>query len=166
MIGRLSEKVSRKDIAGEFRVSESTVCRWMNLTEYGKPLKLPEVLSIDEFRGNAGGEKFQCILTAREQKRIFDILPDCMETHIHEYLKRFSNREDVRYFVTDMRKEYISMARHLFSNARIVIDKFHVVRYCTCALENVRKRAQKSLNRDERKYFKRSRTSSSSICPN
>ena len=158
VIGRLSEKVSRKDIAGEFRVSESTVCRWMNLTEYGKPTKLPEVLSIDEFRGNAGGEKFQCILTAPEQKKILDILPDCREPHIYEYLKRFSNREDVRYFVTDMRKEYISMAKHLFPNARIVIDKFHVARYCTWALENVRKRVQKSLDPDERKYFKRSRT--------
>lgn len=158
VIGKLSEKVSRKDIAKEFRVSESTVCRWMNLTEYGKPLKLPEVLSIDEFRGNAGGEKFQCILTAPTQKRILDILPDCRENHIYEYLKSFENRNEVRYFVTDMRKEYLSLAKQLFPNAQIVIDKFHVVRYCTWALENVRKRAQKSLSTDERKYFKRSRT--------
>lgn len=158
VIGRLSEKVSRKDIAKEFSVSESTVCRWMNLTEYGKPLKLPEVLSIDEFRGNAGGEKFQCILTAPTQKRILDILPDCRENHIYEYLKPFENRNEVKYFVTDMRKEYISMAKHLFPNAKIVIDKFHVIRYCTWALENVRKRVQKSLDPDERKYFKRSRT--------
>lgn len=158
VIGRLSEKVSRKDIAKEFSVSESTVCRWMNLTEYGKPLKLPEVLSIDEFRGNAGGEKFQCILTAPIQKRILDILPNCRENHIYEYLKPFENRNEVKYFITDMRKEYISMAKHLFPNAKIVIDKFHVIRYCTWALENVRKRVQKSLDPDERKYFKRSRT--------
>lgn len=158
VIGRLSEKVSRKDIAKEFRVSESTVCRWMNLTEYGKPRKLPEVLSIDEFRGNAGGEKFQCILTAPTQKKILDILPNCRENRIYEYLKPFDNRNEVKYFVTDMRKEYISVARHLFPNAQIVIDKFHVVRYCTWALENVRKRIQKGLSPDERKYFKRSRT--------
>lgn len=158
VIGRLSEKVSRKDIAKEFSVSESTVCRWMNLTEYGKPLKLPEVLSIDEFRGNAGGEKFQCILTAPTQKTILDILPNCRENHIYEYLKPFENRNEVKYFVTDMRKEYIAMAKQLFPNAKIVIDKFHVIRYCTWALENVRKRVQKSLSPDERKYFKRSRT--------
>ena len=158
VIGRLSEKVSRKDIAKEFSVSESTVCRWMNLTEYGKPLKLPEVLSIDEFRGNAGGEKFQCILTAPTQKTILDILPNCRENHIYEYLKPFENRNEVKYFVTDMRKEYIAMAKQLFPNAKIVIDKFHVIRYCTWALENVRKRIQKSLSPDERKYFKRSRT--------
>ena len=156
-IQKLSTKESRKDIAKEFQVSESTVCRWMNLCEYGKPDKLPTVLSIDEFRGNAGGEKFQCILTAPLQKQILDILPDCKESHIYAYLQRFSNRDQVRYFVSDMRKEYISMAKSLFPNAKIVIDKFHVVRYCTWAVENVRKRVQKSLHPDERKYFKRSR---------
>ncbi len=63
-----------------------------------------------------------------------------------------------KYCISDMRKEYISMAESLFPNAKIVIDKFHVIRYCTWALENVRKRVQKDLHPDERKYFKRSRT--------
>ena len=157
-IGKLSAKMSRKDIAKELYVSESTICRWMNLTEYGRPSRLPPVLSIDEFRGNSGGEKFQCILTSPVQKRILNILPDCREPHIYEYLQQFPNRNEVRYFVSDMRKDYISMAKDLFPNAKIVIDKFHVVRYCTWALENVRKRVQKSLHPDERKYFKRSRT--------
>ena len=41
--------------------------------------------------------------------------------------------------------------------ALIVIDKFHVVRYITWALENVRKRIQKDMYHSKRKYFKRSR---------
>lgn len=154
---KLSVKVSRKDIAQEYNVSQSTVCRWMSLTEFGRPDKLPRVLSIDEFRGNASGQKFQCILTAPEESRIFDILPDCRETNIYEYLRQFPNRGDVRYFISDMRREYISIAKNLFPNAAIVIDKFHVVRYCNWALENVRKRVQNALTPEERKYFKRSR---------
>ncbi len=94
---RLSGKVSRKDLSREFNVSESTVCRWMNLSEYGKPTDLPKVISIDEFRGNVGGEKFQCILTAPTQKRIIDILSDRKERHIYEYLQHFSNRDKVKY---------------------------------------------------------------------
>jgi transposase len=158
VIQRLQEKVSRKDLSKEFNVSESTVCRWMNLIECGKPNDLPKVVSIDEFKGNVGGEKFQCILTAPTEKRVLDILPDCKERHIYEYLQRFKNRDQVQFFVSDMRKEYIAMAKHLFPKAKIVIDKFHVVRYCTWAVENVRKRVQKGLHPDERKYFKRSRT--------
>ena len=49
------------------------------------------------------------------------------------------------------------MAKHLFPNATIVIDRFHVVRYCCWALENVRKRVQKKLLPEQRRYFKRSR---------
>ena len=56
-----------------------------------------------------------------------------------------------------MCKPYVQAAKHLFPNATIVIDRFHVVRYCTWALENVRKRVQKKLLPEQRKYFKRSR---------
>lgn len=157
VLQKLSMKVSRKDIAREFGVSESSVCRWMHLAPFSKPKKLPKVLSIDEFKGNAGGEKFQCILTSPVEKRILDILPNRKERTIFDYLNTFSNKRDVKYFVTDMRREYISMAKALFPNAKIVIDKFHVVRYCTWALENVRKRVQKALPDEKRKYFKRSR---------
>ena len=41
-----------------------------------KPNALPRALSFDEFKGNANGESFQCILTAPEERHILDILPD------------------------------------------------------------------------------------------
>ena len=53
--------------------------------------------------------------------------------------------------------DHKDLAREYFPNATIVIDKFHVVRYVTWALENVRKRIQKELHPSKRKYFKRSR---------
>jgi transposase len=115
------------------------------------------VLSIDEFRGNAGGERFQCILTAPEDKRIVDILPDRSICSIQDYLKRFPNREEVAYFVMDMNRGYRDIAQSFFPKAKIVIDRFHYVRYGVWAFENVRKRVQKSLNPQQRKYFKRSR---------
>ena len=57
----------------------------------------------------------------------------------------------------DMNKVYRNLARDYFPQATIVIDKFHVVRYVTWALKNVRKRIQKQLHPEKRKYFKRSR---------
>jgi len=150
-------KISRKDIASMLHVSPSTVERWLQLVEHGKPIRLPKVLSIDEFRGNTEYGKFQCILTDPLKKRVLDILPTFKEEEIYRYLAAFPNRSDVRYFVTDMKKEYAALAKSLFPNASIVIDRFHVVRYCTWALENVRKRVQKKLLPEQRKYFKRSR---------
>lgn len=153
----LASKLSRKEIADMMGVSPSTVARWLSLLEYGKPERLPTVLSIDEFRGNTEYGKFQCILTAPKERCVLDILPTFRESDIRRYLAAFPNRGSVRYFVTDMKKEYVSLARDLFPNASIVIDRFHVVRYCTWALENVRKRVQKRLLPEQRRYFKRSR---------
>ena len=40
---------------------------------------LPKVLSIDEFKGNAGGEKYQTIVTDAEHKKVLDVLPNRFE---------------------------------------------------------------------------------------
>lgn len=151
------ERRSGKSIAKELGVSASSVNRWLKHLPKSRPTALPRVLSIDEFRGNAGGERFQCILTAPEEKKIVDILPDRSVSTIQEYLKSFSNREEVKYFVMDMNRAYRDIARTFFPGASIVIDRFHYVRYGVWAFENVRKRVQKSLNSQQRKLFKRSR---------
>ena len=151
------ERRSGKSIARELGVSASSVNRWLKHLPKSRPAVLPRVLSIDEFRGNTGGERFQCILTAPEEKKIVDILPDRSVCTIQEYLKMFPNREEVKYFVMDMNRAYRDIARTFFPGATIVIDRFHYVRYGVWAFENVRKRVQKSLNPQQRKLFKRSR---------
>lgn len=156
-IDQLRRKQPRKEIANMLCVSESSVGRWMNLLEFGKPDRLPNVLSIDEFRGNTEYGKFQCILTDPVHKRIIDVLPTRYHAQIYDYLRAFPNKNQVQYFVMDMNREYLDIARKLLPNAKIVIDRFHVVRYCTWALENVRKRIQIKLLPEQRKYFKRSR---------
>ena len=57
----------------------------------------------------------------------------------------------------DRNRVYWDLAKDYFPNATTVIDKFHVVRYASWALENVRKRIQQDLHPSKRKYFKRSR---------
>lgn len=153
----LKERRSQKDIARSIGVSASTVNRWLGLAEYGRPSKLPEVLSIDEFKGNTDGEKFQCVLTDAKAKRVMDILPSRKQAVIAGYLLKYRERSNVKYIVMDMNKAYLETMKQLFPKAAVVIDKFHVARYCTWAFENVRKRIQKKLPGYDRKYFKRSR---------
>lgn len=123
----------------------------------GKAAKLPKVLSFDEFKGNTNRERFQCILTAPEERRILDILPDRKVSTIQSYLQPFSDRAEVQYVVMDMNQGYRDIAKTFLSNAKIVIDRLHVVRYCTWAMDNVRRDIQESLLPATRKYFKRSR---------
>ncbi|QSX07042.1 transposase [Sedimentibacter sp. zth1] len=47
---------------------------------------------------------------------------------------------------------YTELAKSLFPNAKIVIDKYHFIRQITWAIENVRKRLQKQMPVDLRRY--------------
>ena len=153
----LKSRQNVRSTASLLGISDSFIFRRMKDIRYPKPSRLPLVLSIDEFRGNAGGQKFQAILTDAKKHKLFDILPSRSQVSLMQYLNGFPNKKEVRYFITDMNKVYRDLAKEYFPKAVIVIDKFHVVRYVTWALENVRKRVQKQLHPSKRKYFKRSR---------
>ncbi len=153
----LEHRISIKDAANSLGVSSSSVSRWLKLISFSPPRTLPKVLSIDEFKGNAWGEKFQCILTDLKKRTVFDVLPTRKQEDLLAYFSSFKDKSAVKYFVMDMNKSYQSAAALYFPQALIVTDKFHVARYCTWAFENVRKRVQSKLPAYERKYFKRSR---------
>jgi Transposase and inactivated derivatives len=157
ILEQLRKRRSISDIATDNFVSWYKVSSLLSLVEVPKPTKLPEVLSIDEFRGNSGGNKFQCILTDPVNKKTLDILPTRSQVDLIDYLKPFKNRDKVKFFVMDMNRVYLDLAKTFLPNAKIIIDRFHVARYNTWAFENVRKRVQKSLSPTQRVYFKHSR---------
>lgn len=154
---KLHHRRSMKDIARDTGTSVSAVTRCLSLLNVRKPDRLPRVLALDEFKGDANGERFQCILTSPETHRILDILPARTISVLQTYLKAFPNRQEVEYVVMDMNRGFRDIARTFFPQAKIVIDRFHVTRYCTWAMDDVRRRIRKALQPETRRYFKRSR---------
>lgn len=144
-------------IAAENNVSVTTAFRYFGLVSY-RCRSLPEVLSLDEFKGNAGGQKYQSILTDPKHKRILDILPNRKSEDLRAYFNSFSTKSSVKVVVMDMNREYLEVARSCFPKAVVVIDKYHVVRQAIWAFENVRKTEQRKFCDTRRKYFKRSRS--------
>ena len=160
IISELSNAVPVTFVAKKAGVSPTTVNRIFDHVQYSRPYSLPKAIAIDEFKGNAGGEKYQCILVDPKKKRILDILPDRKQSHLIEYIKSYSRHErlKVQFFICDMWNQYAELARLFFPNATIIVDKYHFIRQVTWAIENVRKRVQKEMPSELRKYFKRSRT--------
>ena len=158
VISSFRETVSATHIARENNISASTALRYFDLVNYGSP-RLPEVLSIDEFKGNAGGEKFQCIITDAKNHTVLDILPNRKSAVLIRYFLKFPRKQrlKVKYVVMDMSSLFRGVASVCFPKAVIVSDKYHVVRQIGWALENVRKAEQKRLSSDWRKYCKRSK---------
>ena len=109
------------------------------------------------FKGNADGQKYQTILTNPKDRKILDILPNRFEFDLIQYFSMFSEREKVKYFVTDMNPHFRNIARACFPKATIIADRYHVIRQAIWAMERVRKNEQKRLSDQFRKYFKRSK---------
>lgn len=153
----LRRRSSMKDVAKDTGTSVSGVQRVLKMMPVSKPQRLPEAISFDEFKGNTNGQRFQCIVTDPLHHKVFDILPARTVGTIQDYLLSFPNRDEVKYVVIDMNRGFRDAARAFLPNARIIIDRFHVVRYCTEAMDNVRRSFQTSLPNGQRKFFKRSR---------
>jgi transposase len=158
IIDLLRKVRSLKSISEETNVSISTIIRLLDTISYSTPT-IPECIGIDEFKGNADTGKYQCILTDPKKHRILDIMPDRNQSHLSNYFREITRaeRNRVKFFVCDMWQPYVDLAKVYFSNATVVIDKYHFIRYVTWAIENVRKRLQKKMSASLRKYYKRSR---------
>lgn len=156
MIAKFADVRAYSNVAEEFGVSIPTVIRLFNNISYSKPVVLPEVVGIDEFKGNTGGEKYNCILTDVDKKCVLDIMKSRKQSDLCEYFKKI-DRSGVRYFVSDMYVPYAEIAKTYFPQATYVIDKYHWVRQAIWAFEAVRKDEQKKFSKSYRIYFKHSR---------
>lgn len=158
IISRFAQVRSAQSIAEECGCSLTTAIRLFNSVSHPLP-KLPQVISIDEFKGNAGGHKFQCILTNPKKRTLLDIIESRKLEFLCAYFNQFhkAQKNNVKYIVMDMSGEFKSMARTVFPKAKIVVDKFHVCRLVTWAFERTRIKAQKEFETGRRKYYKKSR---------
>ncbi len=149
---------SFKSIANRFGVSVTSIIRWFDKINYGIP-KLPECFSIDEFKGNANNEKFQCNVTDPVKHKVLDILPKRNVESLCGHFLQYSiqDRKQVKSVVMDLSTTFRSTVNILFPNAKIIADKFHVIRLVTWSMEAVRKRIQKQFHKQRRRWFKRSK---------
>ena len=148
--------VPAKEIGSRFNVSSVTAMRYFNL--FNKKLAvLPEVISLDEFKGNSGGQKYNSIVADPKERTVLDILPNRYESDLIRYFSQFSNKTEVKYFVCDMNPHFRRVAQTCFPNAVSVADRYHVVRQVYWAMERVRKNEQNKLSKRFRKYFKKSK---------
>jgi transposase len=156
IINELKQNYSMTSVADRLNVSINTVQRVFDYITF-TPDTLPDAIFIDEFKGNSDGIKYHCSIVDPDKRKVLDIVKDRKFSYLSSHFKEFSNRDKVKYFICDMYRPFVDIARTYFKNAKIVIDKYHFVRYNNWAMENVRKRIQKTMPHNLRKYYKRSR---------
>ena len=158
LIESLTDSITFKYVAKTHFVSTSSVLRFFQI--FNVPRKpLPEVLCIDEFKGDADNIKYQTALADGKNHTLVDILSSRYYKDLLNYFFSISSEElmHVRFYISDMNKEFKRIKKTYFPKATHIIDKYHFIRQIKWALEAIRKRIQRPLPKSRRKYFKRSR---------
>lgn len=155
----LEELTSIAVISRKNNVSTNMVSRILNVIRISRK-PLPEVLCIDEFKGDSGNQKYQCSLLDGVSHKVVDILPSRDLNTLTEYFKKIpkEERDKVKYFVSDMSRTFKTIKERYFKKAVHITDRYHFIRQIQWALENVRKRIQHTMPTNLRIYFKRSRS--------
>ena len=126
----LTQKMSLTDIARRLRVSTSTVYRKLDQFTFKEHYdKLPAVISWDEFGFKKGELAF--VAQNYETNELITILDNRRQTTIRNYFLKYplEDRQKVRFITMDMSGAYIPLARRLFPNAKIVLDRFHIIQH-------------------------------------
>lgn len=113
----------------------------------------PVIMGIDEVN-LAGG--YRCVITNLATNNIFEMLEHRTQNHLKPFFKNLPEREKVEWVCTDMWRPFKRSFANYLPNARLVIDKFHVVKMASEALEQIRKKYQSELSKEDRINVKKS----------
>ena len=132
-------------IAESLSVSTSTVIRKLKEFEVKSDLNhLPEHMSWDEYSFKKGKMSFiaQDYDNGRTQATI--------RNHFLRYSRQVRSR--VKVIIMDMFSPYYDIARKLFPNAKIVLDRFHIVQHLNRAMNRVRIQIMNQFDRRSHEY--------------
>lgn len=124
--------VNRSRLGEREQIGSATVERWFQ--DYlrredseRKGAACPRVLGIDEhfFSRKDGYATTFCDLRSHT---IFDVVLGRSEAALEEYLAKLAGKEQVRVVCMDLASVYRALVHKYFPNARIVADRFHVIR--------------------------------------
>lgn len=150
---KLIEKVPMTAIAESLSISTSTVIRKLKEFEFKSDLNhLPEHMSWDEYSFKKG--KMSFIAQDYDTRKIVAILDGRTQATIRNHFLRYSRqvRSRVKVITMDMFSPYYDIARKLFPNAKIVLDRFHIVQHFSRAMNRVRIQIMNQFDRRSHEY--------------
>ena len=149
----LVEKQAMTDIAHRLSISTSTVIRKLKEFKFETNWqKLPEVMSWDEYRFKKG--KMSFIAQNFDTNEVLTILGGRTQAVIRNHFLRYPRqvRMRVKVMTMDMFSPYYQLAKQLFPNAQIVLDRFHMIQHLSRAMNRVRIQIMNQFDRKSQEY--------------
>lgn len=145
-------------IADELGISHTTVRNlfkeYVESNEEDRVITAPRVLGIDEAHLNKVMRGVFCDI---ENNTILELTETRSKKEVVRFMKSMDGYENIKVVTTDMWRPYIDAAYDTIPNVVVVIDRFHVMKYITEALDTVRKSFKDSLTKQEARMLMKER---------
>lgn len=141
---QMKEKISITDIARHHDISHTMVNNY--LKDLSKKFivdkhYLPEHLSFDEFKSvKSCASKMSFIFTDAINHKVIDIVYNRQLSHLKSYFFSYPKeaRDQVQTICIDMYAPYVSLIKSCFPNAKIILDRFHIIQLLSRSLNKTR----------------------------
>ncbi|MDP3640455.1 MAG: ISL3 family transposase [Nanoarchaeota archaeon] len=113
-------------------------------------------IGIDEFSNRKGHKNFCTLIANLDKSKPLAVLPDRKEETLRRNFSSIpqKQREKIIEVSLDMWSTFINIAREFFPNAKIVIDRFHVMKHVNKIMDKIRIGDCKTLNKEEKKHVR------------
>ncbi|MGQ7338249.1 ISL3 family transposase [Streptococcus suis] len=158
----LIENQAMTHIAHRLSISTSSVSRKLNEFKFETDWNtLPEVMS---WESNQSGDrlfelpskrgKMSFIAQDFDSLNVIAILDGRTQATIRNHFLRYPRkvRNQVKVITMDMFSPYYHLAKQLFPNAKIVLDRFHIVQHLSRAMNRVRIQIMNQFDRKSHEY--------------
>jgi transposase len=150
-VGKQAIKRTFASIAEDVGINEGTVRSvfrdYINELERTVRFDTPKWMGIDEIHLI----KPRGVITNIENNTVVELLANRNKETIIKYLSNLNGKQHIQYVTMDMWRPYRDAVEDVLPQAKIVIDKFHVVKMANEALERVRKSLRESLTLKQRR---------------
>lgn len=151
-IGQRSMTNTFTGIAEEIGVTEGTIRNvfsdYVNELERTVRFETPKWMGIDEIHII---QKPRAVISNLHNNTAVNLLPNRNKKTIATYLSNLKDRDSVQYVAMDMWRPYREAVNEVIPDAKVVVDKFHVVRMANVAMESVRKSLRTELSPKQRR---------------
>jgi transposase len=114
------------------------------------------VICFDEISLHRGHGEYVLVISAPELGLVLDVLPDRNKETLEKWLDERGKAwcEAIQVACSDMWDAYQSVAAEKLSNARRIVDRFHVMKNLNDALTKARRAIQKEADEDTKEILK------------
>ncbi len=140
MLGNLKETVSYSTVARMHKISVTNLILHFDKASLVETLidrTKVRNLSVDEVRfAKQKYSNYQFVIMDADTKQILDILRTRQARDVEDFLKQ--NYNEIKTFTQDLWKPYKTAANKIFSDVKVITDRFHVVRQFMWAFSRTR----------------------------